>query len=155
MVFAPYLNKFLLGEKPTAGELALLLGLTFPFFVLQIIANVANIIYHRPMEWFTLFPWLMVYFLAAYYIDRHAASIRLGNGWILAAITVLTAVTAGLNYYAVSALGIMQDYFINTERGPIQFLLSMLIFLLAKNLSSRLPPNRLILAVPRQVSGCI
>ncbi|MEW6287424.1 MAG: acyltransferase [Chloroflexota bacterium] len=153
MVFVPYLNKFILGEKPTAGELALLLGLTFPFFVLQIIANVADVVYHLNMDWFTLFPWLMVYFLAGYFIDHYGASIRLSNGWILAAIAILTAAGAGLNYYAVSALGIMQDYFINTERGPIQFLLSLLIFLLAKNLSSRLPPNRLILAVAEASFG--
>ncbi|GAB4461899.1 MAG: hypothetical protein Kow0070_20160 [Anaerolineales bacterium] len=153
MMFAPFLNKFILGERPTAGDLTLLLVLAFPFFLLQQIANFAEAVYHLHMEWFTLFAWFGVYFIAGYVIDRYAANVRLGSGWLAAAIAALTAVGAGLNYYAVSALGVMKNYFINTERGPLQFLLSMLIFLLAKNLSARLRPNRLILAVAEASFG--
>lgn len=153
MMFAPFLNKFILGEKPTAGELALLLGLTLPFFVLQQIANVADTVYHLNMEWFTLFPWFMVYFLAGYTIDKHAAAIRLGNGWIVVIIALLVAVSAALNYYAVSSLGILRDDFINTDRGLLQFLLSILIFLLAKNLSPRLTANKIILKVAEASFG--
>lgn len=147
MVFVPFINKFILGEKPTARELAILLGLTFPFFLLNTVASVADNIYHLSMEWFKIFPWFMVYFIAGYYFDNHFPKIRLNNGLIAGAIAVSVAVGAGLNYYAVSSLGILKDYFINTERGPLLFLISMLVFVLAKNMSARLKANKFILAV--------
>lgn len=147
MVFVPFINKFILGEKPTARELAILLGLTFPFFLLNMVASVAANIYDLNMEWFKIFPWFMVYFIAGYYIDNHLPKIRLSNGLLAGAIAALVAVGAGLNYYAVSSLGIMKNYFINTERGPLLFLISMLVFVLAKNLSARLEANKVILAV--------
>lgn len=153
MVFVPFVNKFILGEKPTARELAILLGLTFPFFLLNMVASVADNIYDLGMEWFKIFPWFMVYFIAGYYIDNHLPKIRLSNGLLAGAIVLLVAVGAGLNYYAVSSLGIMKNYFINTERGPLLFLISILVFLLAKNLSARLTPNKFILAVAEASFG--
>lgn len=153
MVFAPFINKFILGEKPTARELAILLGLTFPFFLLNTVASVADNIYDLSMEWFKIFPWFMVYFVAGYYFDNHFPKIRLNNSLIAGAIAVLVAVGAGLNYYAVSSLGIMKNYFVATERGPLLFLISMLVFVLAKNLSARLEANKVILAVAEASFG--
>lgn len=153
MVFAPFVNKFIIGEKPTAGELAILLGLTFPLFLLNTVASVADNIYDLEMEWFKIFPWFMVYFVAGYYFDSHFPKIRLNNGLIACAIVLLVAVGAGLNYYAVSSLGILKDYLINTERGPLLFLISVLVFVLAKNLSARLTSNKLILAVAEASFG--
>ena len=60
MVFAPFVNKFILGEKPTARDLAILLGLTFPFFLLNTVASVAVNVYDLRMEWFKIFPWFIV-----------------------------------------------------------------------------------------------
>ncbi|NTU55847.1 MAG: acyltransferase [Anaerolineales bacterium] len=153
MVFAPFINKFILGEKPTARELAILLGLTFPFFLLNTVASVADNIYDLHMEWFKIFPWFMVYFVAGYYFENHFPRIRLNNSLIAGAIAVLVAVGAGVNYYAVSSLGILKNYFINTERGPLLFLISMLVFILAKNLSARLEANKVILAVAEASFG--
>ncbi len=153
MVFAPFLNMFILGEKPTRNELALLLGLTFPFFALNLVASVAREIYHLNMEWFTLFPWFMVYVIGGYYIDQYASSIRLGSGWIAAAIAALTALGAGMNYYAVHSLGILKNYFFNSDRTPLHFLLSVLIFLLAKKVSARLTANKVVLALAEASFG--
>jgi surface polysaccharide O-acyltransferase-like enzyme len=153
MVFVPFINKFILGEKPSGRDLAILVGLSFPFFLLQQIAYFAQEVYQLNMEWFKLFPWLMVYFIAGYVIDKYAAPMRLGNGRIVGALIVLVTVGAGLNYYAVGTLEIMKNYFINSERGPLTFLISMLVFLLAKNLSTRLASNRLILLVAEASFG--
>jgi surface polysaccharide O-acyltransferase-like enzyme len=99
------------------------------------------------MEWFKIFPWFVVYFIAGYYIDNHSDKIQLGNGVIVTGIMALTVVGAALNYYAVSSLGVVKDYFIVTERGPLVFLISMLVFRLGKNLSPGLPENRVVSAV--------
>jgi surface polysaccharide O-acyltransferase-like enzyme len=63
------------------------------------------------------------------------------------AIIVLTMIGAGLNYYAASSLGIVKDSFVVNEMSPLAFLISMLVFLLAKNLSPRLVANKLFSAI--------
>lgn len=147
MIFVPFINKFIIGEKPTAHDLSVLLGLTFPFFLLNAIASVAINIYDLTMNWFKVFPWFIAYFIAGYYIDNHSSKIPLRNSCIVISIIALTAIGAGLNYYAVSSLGIVKDYFIVTEMGPLVFMISFLVFLLGKNLSSVLVENKFILAV--------
>jgi surface polysaccharide O-acyltransferase-like enzyme len=147
MVFVPFINKFIIGEKPTARDLLVLLGLTFPFFLLNSVASVADNIYDLTMAWFKIFPWFLVYFIAGYYIDNYSSKIPLKNGLIVTGIVVLTMIGAGLNYYAVSSLGIVKDCFIVNEMSPLVFLISMLVFLLAKNLSHRLVANKVISAI--------
>lgn len=153
MAFVPFINKFIMGEKPTGRELTVLLGLTFPFFLLNTVASVATNVYDLKMEWFKLFPWFIVYFIAGYYIDNYSDKIHIKNGVLITGILVLMAIGAGLNYYSVSSLGIIKDYFIVTEAGPLVFLLTMMLFLLAKNLSSRLVPNRVISAIAEASFG--
>ena len=147
MVFAPFINNFILGEKPTARDLSVLLGLAFPFFLLNTVACFSENVYALTMEWFKIFPWFIIYFIAGYYIDNYSDKISLRNGIIVAAIIVLTGIGAGLNYYSVTSLGITEDYFISTERGPLVFLISMLLFLLVKKLSPRLVANKVISAI--------
>ena len=147
MAFVPFINKFILGEKPTARELSVLLGLTFPFFLLNFIAGVADNIYALRMEWFKIFPWFIVYFIAGYYIDNYSSKLSIRNSWIVAGIIVLTMIGAGLNYYAVSSFGIVSDSFMVNEKNPLAFLISMLVFLLVKNLSPRLVANKFISAI--------
>jgi surface polysaccharide O-acyltransferase-like enzyme len=153
MIFAPFINKFIIGEKPTARDLAVLLGLTFPFFLLNTVASMAINIYDLTMDWFKIFPWFIVYFITGFYIDNYSAKIPLKNSLILIAIIALTAIGAGLNYYAASSLGIVKDYFIVTERGPLVFIISLLIFLLGRNLSSVLVENKFVLAVAEASLG--
>lgn len=153
MLFVPFINKFILGEKPTARELGVFLGLTFPFFLLNSIASISVNVYNMPMEWFKIFTWYTVYFIAGYVIDNYSTKIRLKNSVIVAAILVLIAIGAGLDYYSVSSLGIKKDYFIVNELGGLVFLLSMLVFLLAKNLSPFLVENRVITAIAQASFG--
>jgi surface polysaccharide O-acyltransferase-like enzyme len=153
MLFVPFINKFIRGEKPTGSDLGIFLGITFPFFVLNSIASVAFNVYELRMEWFKIFPWYIVYFIAGYFIGSYSGKIPLRNGVIITGIVILIAAGAGLGYYSVSSLGITKDYFIVNELGALVFLLSMLVFLLAKNLSSVLVENRLVTAISQASFG--
>jgi surface polysaccharide O-acyltransferase-like enzyme len=153
MAFVPFINKFIMGERPTAGELSVFLGLAFPFFLLNTVSSIADKIYGLSMEWFKIFPWFLVYFIAGYYIGNYSDRIPLKNGWIVAGIITLTTIGAGLNYYAVRSLGILDDCFFVTEKGPLVFLMSMLVFLLVKNLSPVLVENKVITAIAQASFG--
>ncbi|MFT3890700.1 MAG: acyltransferase family protein [Anaerolineales bacterium] len=153
MLFVPFINMFVRGEKPTAGDLGILLGITFPFFVLNTIASFAYHVYDLQMEWFKLFPWYMVYFLAGYYLDRYSDEIPIRNGVIAASILIIVLINATLGYYSVSSLGIKKDAFLVSELGGSVFLLSMLVFLLAKRLSHFLKENKLITAIAQASFG--
>jgi len=153
MVFVPFINKFIIGEKPTGRDLFALLGLAFPFFLLNTVASVASNIYDLTMNWFRIFPWFIVYFIAGYYIDNYSDKIRSRNITLITGIIVLIAIGSGLNYYAVSSLGITDECFIITEMSPLVFLISILIFLLAKNWSSWMVENRIISAVAEASFG--
>lgn len=147
MIFAPFINKFIVGEKPTALDLALLLGLAFPFFLLNTVSGFAYHVYDLTMEWFKIFPWFIVYFIAGYFIDNYSYKLPIKNSLIVTGIIGLTLIGAGLNYYAVSSLGIVSDSFVVNEMSPLAFLISILVFLLGKNLSSRLSANKFISAI--------
>jgi len=153
MVFVPFINKFIVGEKPNGQDLAVLLGVSFPFFLLNTVASVADNVYKIPMEWFKIFPWYIVYFVAGYYIDNYSDKIRIKNSLIITFIVILIAIGMVLNYYAVSSLGILKDYFIVTEMGPLVFLMSMLIFKLGKNLSPILTENKFVSAIAEASFG--
>lgn len=153
MAFVPFINKFILGEKPTMFDLSLLIGLSFPFFLLNAVASVASNIYDLTMNWFKIFPWFIIYFISGYFIDNYSDKFPLRNGTIVASMIVLIAIGSGLNYYAVSSLGILNECFIISEMSPLVFLISLLVFKLAKNLSPRLVENRVISAIAQASFG--
>jgi surface polysaccharide O-acyltransferase-like enzyme len=153
MLFVPFINKFVCGEKPTARDLGILIGVTFPFFVLNTISSVASNIYDLDMQWYTIFPWYMVYFIAGYYLDRYSDSIPLRNNAIVGLILFLISVGAWLGYYSVSTLGVKKDYFLINELGGLTFVLSLLVFLLAKRMSHILVERKFITAIAQASFG--
>ena len=70
MLFVPFINMFILGERPSPRDLGIFTGLTAPFFLLNTISSFADNVYDLKMDWFTIFPWYLAYFVAGYYIDR-------------------------------------------------------------------------------------
>lgn len=153
MIFVPFINKFIIGERPTARDLSVLLGLAFPFFLLNAVASVTDNIYDLSMEWFKIFPWFIVYFIAGYTIDNYSFRLPLKNSLIVTGIIFLTMIGAGLNYYVANSFDIVSDSFIVNEMSPLVFLMSILVFLLAKNLSSRLVANKVISAIAEASFG--
>ena len=153
MIFVPFINKFIVGDKPTMLDLSVLVGATFPFFLLNAVSNVASSIYGLSMNWFKIFPWFIVYFIAGYYIDNYSNKIPLKNSTLMASIIVLMAIGSGLNYFAVSSLGITNECFIISEMSPLVFLTAIFVFLLAKKLSSKFVANRVISTVAEASFG--
>ncbi|WP_300247440.1 hypothetical protein [Methylovulum sp.] len=143
MIFTPFINKFLIGEKPTPADMLILLGIMFGFFMLNQISTLTHLAFGKPIHWFTIFPWYFAYFIGGHYLDKHSDKIRLSNTAIILLIIMLILLGAVLNYYAALA-GIVKDYFILDNTAPLVFLITFLIFLFVKKPrgdSARKPHN--------------
>ena len=75
------------------------------------------------------------------------------NSVVVTAILAIVCVNMWIGYYSVSTLEIMKDYFVINDASIPVFLLSMLVFLLAKNSSSLLVENKFITVVGKASFG--
>ena len=153
MLFAPFINQFLNGNKPTLSDLRALLGVMFIFFILSGASTAAGSLLDIRMAWFKIFPLFIAYFISGYYINKYNASIPAKNGVILLFLASLIIIGASLNYHAASSYGVFKDSLIMGTGGPITFLISALIFLLAKNNAAVLVENRIISTISRASFG--
>ena len=153
MLFTPFLNKFINGDRATPGDLRTLLVFLFFFFLLNGIASVAWEIWDIETIWFRVFPWYMAYFVGGYYIDRYSDSISIKSGFILLVLVFLILAGAALNYYFITAYKIVEDNLIFTNTGPMIFLMTIIIFLLAKRNTGVLKKNKYIASVSEASFG--
>ena len=153
MLFAPFLNIFVRGDKPAPTDLRILLGLMFVFFLLNGISNIGANIWDAEMEWLKAFPWYMGYFIGGYYLDKYSDHIPFRTSFIPFIIAGIVLTGAVLNYYFTSSFTIHEDNLIMTSTGPLVLLISLFIFLLAKRSSSKLKQNKIITVIAEASFG--
>ena len=144
MLFTPFINIFINGDKPKSADLRILLGLMFLFFFFNGVSNVVWEIWDVEIIWFKVFPWYIAYFTGGYYIDKYSNHITIKSNFILFFLTILILSGAMLNYYFMNSYKIIEDNLIMINTGPMVFLLTVVIFLLAKRNSLVLKENKLI-----------
>lgn len=144
MLFAPFLNQFINGSKPTATELGVLLAVLFLFYVFNSVSTAWEDVMGREMIWFGLFPWFIAYFLGGYYLDRHGERLPLKRTTLLAGIVLIVLAGAALNYDVARKYNVVSDHHVLDSAGFLVFGLSFLVFLLAKKSESILRESRII-----------
>jgi surface polysaccharide O-acyltransferase-like enzyme len=132
MIFAPFINLFISGQRPSFDDLSILLVVIFIFLVLNEFSSVLSEVRNVKIEWFKVFPWYLGYFIGGYYIDVYGDEINISNGIMLLTIFTVTVAGAVLNFYAYSSLGIKRDYLILSNDGPFVFIDTVFIFLFVK-----------------------
>jgi len=153
MFFTPFLNMFINGHKPRSADLKILLVLMFVFFFLNGISNIAWNIWDEEIIWFKVFPWYMAYFICGYYIDKYNSHIAIKSNLILLFITILILLGAVLNYYFMTSYKIIEDNLMLINTGPMVFLITVLIFSLAKRNTLTLRQNKHILTIAEASFG--
>ena len=153
MLLAPFLNIFVNGDKPRAKDMNILLVLVFVFFLINGISQVGLNIWDAEMEWLKTLPWYMGYFIGGFYLDRYSDHIPLRTGLIPYLIAVLVISGAVLNYYFMTSFSALEDNLVMTNTGPLVFLITICIFLLAKRNSLKLRQNRFIAIVAEASFG--
>jgi len=132
MLFVPFINKFINGQKPTGGELAWLLALASLYYVVNGVSSVGSALFGIAITWHRTFVWYIPYLIAGYYLSVYGDRIALRRRTIVALIVVLLAASAALNYLLATKTGVASDYAALGDAGPFGFLITSLIFLLAK-----------------------
>src|SRR5208283_4018451 len=88
-----------------------------------------------------------------YYLDKYVEKLNIKNAVILLFITILICVGAVLNYYTVSSLKIVKDYFILGDTSPLLFIIASLVFIFAKINATYLRENKIICAISEASFG--
>jgi len=153
MIFAPFINMFLNGDKPSSSDLLILLIMMLIFFILNSIANVPREIFGTEINWFKSFPWYISYFIGGYYLDKYGANIKINNISIIIGIVALIAVGIFLNYYAATSYGILKDTFILSNSGPFVFIITGLVFLFARKNAFYLNSNKTVSTIAQASFG--
>ena len=153
MLFAPFLNIFVRGDKPVSTDLSILLGLMSVFFLLNGISNVGSNIWDAEMEWLKAFPWYMGYFIGGYYLDKYSDQLPLRTSFIPFIIAGIVLTGAVLNYYFMSSFTILEDNLVMTSTGPLVLFISLFMFLLAKRSSSKLRQNKIVTVIAEASFG--
>jgi len=145
MLFAPFINQFINGNKPRPADLHLLLLLMLGFFSLNGLALVAENLLKAELNWFRIFPWYIAYFILGYYLDHYGNRLHLSNRIIATALTLLIAAGAGGNYLLRQHLHISQDPPpLFSDMGPLSFIIAALVFLLAKTNAAYLRDHKTV-----------
>lgn len=144
MLFAPFINQFINGDKPSSKDILILLSITFVFFFLNGISSFTRELLNININWFTTFPWYIAYFLGGYYLDKNGSKLHLKNSSLLISIVTLVLLGAVFNYLVADSLGIIKDYFILSNTGPLVFIISGLIFIFVKNNTNNIKENIVI-----------
>ena len=146
MLFVPFINMLINGEKPGPAHLRILLLLAFLFFLGNIFANTAWELgrVEKEIIWFKAFPWYMAYFIAGYYLDRYGDAFTIKTAHLLILLGVLILFGTALNYSLINSFGFIDDNLIFINTGPIVLPMALIIFQLGKRSSGQLKENKIV-----------
>lgn len=144
MIFAPFINNYIIGNKPNLEDFIYILFVFALFMTLNQISSIGSVVFKKNMAWFKSFPWYIGYFIIGYFIDTHYDKIHISNKVSILILGAILAISCTLNFYSASTLGIVKDYFILKNSGILNFIVTILIFYLFSKNRIKFSENRLI-----------
>lgn len=135
MLFVPFINNFLLGQKPSRSDIAIFIAIASLFFFLNTVSDIARETSNIFMYWHLLFQWYIIYFIAGYYFDRNNSSLFVKNIFF---IFFIIALGSFANFFAIEKFNIVKDYLVMNDKGILSFIFAIAIFLFfKKNFSAK------------------
>ncbi len=153
MMFAPFINIFLNGNKPTRSDLLIFLMIVFLFFTLNGISSLGYALFDLKISWFKLFPWYIAYFIAGYWADKYGLEINISALFLAIVVVLLMMISAGLNYFVASSFGVLRSSVVLNNCGPLVFIITVSIFLFARKYSYSLKENKIITSISEASFG--
>ncbi len=153
MLFAPFINNYITGKKPTLEDFVYIFFVFSLFLSLNQISSIGREVFHTNISWFKLFPWFIGYFIMGYFIDTYYDKIPIGNKINIFILVCILSLSCMLNFYSASSLGIVKDSFILSKTGILTFIVTISIFYLFSKNRNKLPKSYLISNVASRSFG--
>ncbi|MFP5221552.1 MAG: acyltransferase [Acidobacteriota bacterium] len=144
MLFFPFLNGYLLGIKPSQSEFIAMFAVFALLMLMSQADSLLGAVKNVHLGWYAVFPWYFAYLFMGYVLDRHAASLRLGNLGVMASIAGLIAVGVCLNWIVADRFAAFGDHYVLINNGILVLLITLAIFTFFKNNAHRFSRNRLV-----------
>ncbi|WP_203143025.1 acyltransferase [Marinobacter mangrovi] len=138
MLFAPFLNQYIRGEKPGLADFAALAILFFVFAALDQGSLLVKAVVDSDITWYAVFPLYILYFVGGYVIDRYPERFRFSPATLWGVVVTTVLVGAGLNAVLYRRFGIHEDFLILNNLGPLVILCTFAIFLLLRQQAEHL-----------------
>ena len=141
MLFAPFLNSFVHGERPSNSGLLILICVIFTLYFLRWFSDLFA---SGDIHWFIEFIYFMGYFLGGYVADQ--VIIRKGNltRLMIAIIAFFSALAIVGNYISCKYFGINMDWFVASNWSPIVAPICFALFIAVKQSDRLLPRSKLL-----------
>lgn len=147
MAFAPFINMFIHGCKPTSLDFKILLSVMFIFFILNEISILTEDILQLKIVWFKSFPWFIAYFILGYYLDQFFSKETIKNKVIIFSLLCLCGMGVYLNYQLFITYNVLRDSLVLGSVSPLVFLISVLVFILFRQNSTKLKDSSVISSI--------
>ena len=144
MLFSPFVNGYILGERPGNAEYTALLVLFGALYFLKQAADVALIAYDVTINWFMVFPWYLIYFIYGYRMGRQDIKKRPDNRLLLGLVVLITAAASGLSAFMADRHALVMDWFVLSNTSVLNLALSFAVFCLFKCNAARFKPRRVV-----------
>ncbi len=146
MLFAPFINQYINGIKPSTSDLLILIVVSFIFFIMNTISSMAQEIKGINIGWYKVFPWYISYFILGYYLDKISYKINFNKLFYFFILLIIIAIGSTANYLSIIYLNKILDSLILNNTGILVFLMSSVIFIYVKNNTSHASRAILILS---------
>ena len=91
--------------------------------------------------------------MGGYYVDKYAERFNIRSRIMLTIIIAVIICGAVMNYVLAAHFGLIKDYIALGNTGLLVFIMTFMIFLMARKNEYRLPPNKWIIAVSEASFG--
>ncbi len=144
LLFVPFINKFITGKPADLGDMLALIGLGILFTGLNLAAGMANDLAGITVDWFTRFPWYMLYLVLGYLIFRYKDALAIAPVVFVIAFCALVFMGAIANFQIVSTYSVIKDWLVLSNDGVVTFAVTLSVFIIFAKNSHRFSETRLI-----------
>jgi len=147
MAFTPFINNFTIGKPLNDKDIFILSILFLILYSMNWASSFIKYTEGVSIYWFKIFPIYICYFIMGYYISAGRFVLKINKIMIKSAIFIILLAVPYLNYLSCEKLGIVKDYFIMNNYGPLVLILTILLFLLFYKYSNIFVENRFIISL--------
>lgn len=153
LLFVPFINKLVIGERLGFTDMMVLVVLGALFTGLNLCASIAEDLAGVTIDWFTRFPWYVLYLILGYLIYQFRDRLKTSFGTALVVICAVVIVGAVANFVMVFRHELIKDWLVLSNEGVLSFFLVLSIYIVFVRASDKFRESRLIMRLSEASFG--